>query len=242
MAEPRRKVRRDFPPALASDVVHSPRVDFAEVVRGLSSAEAEALVGMTEDETYASRTCVFSLGDQQMGLYLVKEGLVEEYRLTEDGNKLPITRSGPGKFLALASVEGRYCCFAEAVEESVVGFLSFQKMEDLCRRFPRSMVNLIEVLVRHLGDIEERLEILAFGGLRVRVIWALLSLYASHGPRLTGITQEALGEWAASSRPKVSMVLQELQEAKLLRLSRGEIEVLDPDGLQEWVKRLTPVD
>ena len=235
MAEPRRKVRRDFPADLASEEVHSSRVDFAEVVRGLSSAEAEALLGMTEDETYASRTCVFSLGDRQMGLYLVKAGLVEEYRLTEDGNKLPITRSGPGKFLALASMEGNYCCFAEAVEESVVGLLSFQKLEDLCRRFPRSTVNLIEVLVRHLGDIEERLEILAFSGLRVRVIWALLSLYTTHGPRLTGITQEALGAWAASSRPKVSAVLQELQEARLLRLSRGEIEILDSEGLQDWI-------
>ena len=41
---------------------------------------------------------------------------------------------------------------------------------------------------------------------------------------------------------QVSAVLQELQQAKLLRLSRGEIEVLDPEGLQEWVKSLTPVD
>ena len=242
MEEPRGKVRCDFPPELASDEVQSPMVDFAEVVSGLSSAEADAFLGMTEDETYASGAYVFSSGDEQMGLYLVKEGLVEEYRLTEDGNKLPIARSGPGKFLALASVEGRYCCSAEAVVESVVGYLSFQKLEDLCRMFPRSTVNLIKVLVQRLGDNEERFEIQAFSSLRVRVIWALLSLYATQGPRLSGITQEALGAWAASSRPKVSMVLQELQEAGLLRLSRGEIEILDSVGLRDWVKSLTPVD
>ena len=61
MGEPQWKARRDFPHELASDEIQSPRVDFAEVIRGLSSAEAEALLGMTEEETYASRTCVFSL-------------------------------------------------------------------------------------------------------------------------------------------------------------------------------------
>ena len=45
MVEPQGKARRDSPPQLASDEVRSPRVDFAEVVRGLSSAEAEDLLG-----------------------------------------------------------------------------------------------------------------------------------------------------------------------------------------------------
>ena len=212
-------------------------IDVAEVLRGLSSTEAEQIMHLTKDRSYAPRTCIFSFGDQQQGLYLVKKGLVEEFRLTENGNRLPMNRIGPGKLFGLSSVEERYCCFAETVDESVIGFLSFQTLEDLCRKFPRTIVKMIELLARRLGEIEARLELLTFNSLRARVAWSLLGLYTNQGPHLTGITHEVLGEWAASSRPKVSMVLEELQRANLLRLSRAEIEVLDPIALGKWAKQ-----
>lgn len=213
-----------------------PRMELAEVLEGLSSSEAEAFMQITKDVAYARGAYVFSLGDQQRGLYLVKKGLVEEFRLTEDGNKLPMERTGPGNFLATAAVEGRYCCFAEAVEDSTIGFLPFQKLEEIFKRSPRAAVNLVEVLVRRLGETEERLELLALGGLRARVAGVLLGLYAVQGPHLERVTHEALAAWAASSRPKVSTVLKELEKAGLLRLSRGEIEVLDRARLEEWAR------
>jgi CRP/FNR family transcriptional regulator len=217
---------------------HSRSIDIAEVLHGLSADEAAAVLKMTEDRTYACGTGIFSLGDPQAGICLVKQGLVEEFRLTESGAKLPMSRIGPGKLFALSSVNGCYCCFTETVEESVIGFLSFEALEDLCRRLPKLAVNLVEVLARRLGEIEDRLELLAFSGLRSRVAWALLGLYGIHGPRLEGVTHEALASWAASSRPKVSMVLEELQQAGLLTLSRGMIELRDPAGLEEWAKQV----
>lgn len=232
MGRPQRNVRHKT----AAVGVNAHRVDLADVVRSLSSSEADSIVRMFHDQTYARGTCIFGLGDPQQGLFLIKKGLVEEYRLTEDGNRLPINRSGPGKFLALASIEGRYCCFAEAVEESIVGFLSFEKLEELCRKFPRAAVNLVEVLVRRLGELEERLQLLALGGLRARVAGTLLGLHATQGRRLERVTHEALAAWATSSRPKVSVVLEELEKAELVRLSRGVIEILDPAGLKEWAE------
>lgn len=232
MGRDQRSVRRKA----ATAEVDVQRVDLADVVRGLSSSETDSILKMVQDQTYARGMCIFSLGDTQRGLFLIKKGLVEEYRLTEDGNRLPINRSGPGKFLALASIDGRYCCFAEAVEESIVGFLSFEKLEELCWKFPRAAVNLVDVLVRRLGELEERLQLLALSGLRARVAGTLLGLHATQGRRLERVTHEALAAWAASSRPKVSVVLEELEKAELVRLSRGVIEILDPAGLKEWAE------
>ncbi len=99
-------------------------------------------------------------------------------------------------------------------------------------------MNLVEVLARRLGEVEDRLELLAFSGLRSRVAWALLGLSARHGSHLVGITHQALASWAACSRPKVSMVLEELQQTGLLGLSRGVIEIRNPIGLEQWAKRV----
>ena len=214
-------------------------IDVGQLLRELPDAEAQVVLRMTADQSYNRGAGIFSLGDEQRGLYLVKKGLVEEFRLTENGSRLPMNRVGPGKLLALSTVEGRHCCFAEAVEESVVGFVSFQALEDLSRKFPRIAVNLVTLLARRLGELEDRLELLTLSSLRARVAGVLLKLYAAHGPRLERITHEALGEWAASSRPKVSMVLEELQKAGLVQLSRGEIQILNPVGLQEWARRVS---
>ena len=179
------------------------------------------------------------MGDRQRGLYLLRQGLVEEFRLTEDGAKLPISRVVPGQLFGLSVLkEGCYCCFAQAVQESVIGFLSFTRLEEVSREYSKVAVNLVELLTRRLGEIEDRLELVAFKGLRARVAWALLRLYATQGPRLTGITHEALATWAAGARAKVSLILEEMQRTGLLHLSRGRIEIRDPAGLEKWAQEV----
>lgn len=222
---------------VASEGLPTRAVDIAELLQGLPRREAERILNKATNRTYGPGASIYSFGDSQWGVYVVKKGLAEEYRMTESGNRLPIGRAEAGKLFGFSSVEGRYCCFAEAVEESVFGFLSFSALEDVFRDSPRFAVNLFRLLARRLGDMEERLEQLAFSELRGRVAWALLGLSTTHGPRLSGITHEALAEWVSATRPKVSQVLQELQQAGVLRLSRREITILHPATLEEWAKR-----
>ncbi len=223
----------------APDQAESQPIDVAEIFSGLSAPEAEAVIALTRDRSYPPGSSIYSLGEHQQGIFLVKAGLIEEYRITEGGHRLPINRVVPGQLFGLSAVDKHYCCFAEAVTESTVGFLSFGKLEGACRDSPRVAVNLIELLARRLGDIEERLQLLAFSGLRARVAWALLGLSAIHGPSLVGITHEALATWAAGSRPKVSRVLEELEQSGVLRLARNSIHINDPVRLEEWAKKVS---
>lgn len=224
-----------------SDQLERRPINVGKVLSGLSDSEAEAIMKMSQDRRYVRGSCVYELGEQQQGLYLVKSGLVEEFRLTESGNKLPMGRITSGQLFGLSSVEKHYCCFAEAVEDSVVGFLSFDKLEDICRNFPTVAYNLVQLLTSRLGEIEERLELLVFSGLRARVAWSLLGLSAVQGTILSRTTHEALATWAAGSRPKVSQILQELQQAGILCLSRGEIRISDTTRLAEWAKQASSI-
>ncbi len=62
-----------------------------------------------------------------------------------------------------------------------------------------------------------------------------------HGSTLVGITHEALATWVAGSRPKVSQVLEELQQVGILRLARSEIHIHDSERLEEWAKQVSSV-
>ncbi len=86
--------------------------------------------------------------------------------------------------------------------------------------------------------VQKRLETqgFVFSDLRARVAWSLLGLSAVHGLTLSRMTHEVLATWAAGSRPKASQVLNELQKAGILRLTRGEIQISDPGRLAEWAK------
>ncbi len=152
-----------------------------------------------------------------------------------------MNRIVPGQLFGLSSVEKHYCCFAEALEESVVGFLSFEKLEGIYRDFPTVAYNLVKLLTSRLGEIEERLQLLVFSDLRARVAWSLLGLSAIHGSTLSQTTHEVLATWAAGSRPKVSQILKELQQEGILSLARGEIQIRDQARLAEWAKQVSSV-
>ncbi|MFQ5874934.1 MAG: Crp/Fnr family transcriptional regulator [Dehalococcoidia bacterium] len=230
--------RREVNARDGSNRLWSRPINVAEVLSGLSKSEADAIMKMSQDQRYARGTYVYELGEHQQGLYLVKAGLIEEFRLGESGNKLPMSLIVPGQLFGLSSVEKHYCCFAEAVEESIVGFLSFEKLEGICRNFPMVAYNLVQLLLGRLGEIEERLELLVFSELRARVAWTLLGLSAVHGLTLAGITHETLAMWAAGSRPKVSQILQELKQAGVLHLARSQIQIRDPIRLAELAKEV----
>lgn len=239
MAAEHNRQRREVEAEAISDQLKSRPIDTRQVLSGLSDSETEAVMKMTEDRRYTQGSYVYELREHQQGFYALKTGLIEEFRLSESGDRLPMGRIMPGQLFGFSSVEKHYCCFAEALEESVVGFLSFEKLEDICRDFPTIACNMVQALAGRLGEFEERLELMAFGGLRVRVAWTLLGLFAIHGPILFNTTHDTLATWAAGSRPKVSQVLEELQQAGILRLARGEIHIRDSKRLAEWTKQVS---
>ncbi len=241
MSEPQSSRHQELVNQGISDKFQSRPIDITEVFSGLSKSEVETIMKVSQDRRHTRGAYVYELGDHQQGLYLVKAGLVEEFRLTESGSKLPMGRIVPGQLFGLSSVEKHYCCFAEALEESVVGFLSFEKLESIYRDFPTVASNLVKLLTSRLGDIEERLQLLVFSNLRARVALSLLGLSAIHGSTLSRTTHEDLATWAAGSRPKVSQILKELQKEGILILTRGEIQISDPGRLAEWAKEASSI-
>ncbi len=67
-------------------------INMAEVLSELPEAEIETIMRISQDRKCARGTYVYELGGHQPDLYLVKKGLVEEFRLTEGGSKLPLGR------------------------------------------------------------------------------------------------------------------------------------------------------
>ncbi len=147
---------------------------------------------------------------------------------------MPVSRITPGQFFGFASVQSAYCCFAQATEESTVWFISFLDMEKIFQNYPKLAVNLLRWLAFRLAEMEERVETTTYNYLKARVARQLLKLSRSQSSSLVNITQEELSLWALGSRPKVSIILQEFQDAGAVTLSRGKILIRNQALLEDW--------
>lgn len=235
MAEEHSTAKRDFMPG-AENASGVRSISFAEVLSGLSTAEADTIMNLSKDERYASGDYVYRAEETQKGLYLVKIGRVEEFRLTPGGQRLPISQIGLRQFFGLSTGRASYCCFAVATKESIVGFFSFEQLEQIFQAHPKVGVNLLRWYAYRLGEMEERIEELAFSHLRARVAWTLLHLAAAQKAHLVEVTHEALAEWVSGSRPRVTELLQEFQQKGAIYLSRGKIQIQEPAQLEQWAQ------
>lgn len=109
--------------------------------------------------------------------------------------------------------------------------------EEVRERYP----SVERVLVRALADEVRRLSGLLVEALYVpadkRVYLRLLDLVRLFGgpapavPIVIPLTQEQIGEMAGTTRPTANRILRGAEDAGLLTITRGRIEILDVDAL-----------
>lgn len=205
-----------------------------DIFSGLSPGDIVSIMSAGKPQKYHEESYIYRAEERQEGLYFLKTGQVEEFRLTNDGRILLLSRIGPGQFFGVATSRlGMYCCFAQATAESEMIFFSFGQLERICNDYPLVAINLVKWIARRLGDVEERFQAISFSHLRARVAQSLLELSRSQGSAHIDVTQETLSTWLPASRSRVSLILQELQHIGSIRLTRRRVEILDMKLLSE---------
>lgn len=113
----------------------------------------------------------------------------------------------------------------------------------------RIATRIITGLGRRLAEVEQRLADAVLKTAPQRVAAVLCRLTASagpepglfaHRPALVRLTHEQLAELVGTTRETATKLLGELRAAGLVRLRRGGIVVLDPEGLRAVVEHGDP--
>ncbi|HSB88592.1 MAG TPA: Crp/Fnr family transcriptional regulator [Anaerolineales bacterium] len=176
---------------------------------------------------------VFVEGDRVHAIALLVSGVVRVYQIGETGREITLYRFGLGQsciltanailnhqtFPAIATVEQD----AEAVMVPADAFREWVRRYDLWRSF------LFDLLSQRLVSVMAVVEEVAFRRMDARLAAFLLERSRLAGPlRLTH--QEVAAE-LGSAREVVSRILEDFAAQGLIRVSRGLIEVVDPDKL-----------
>ena len=177
---------------------------------------------------------VFLEGSQVDAIALLISGVVRVYKIGETGREITLYRFGNGQsciltanailsqktFPAIATVEKE----AEAVMIPADTFRDWVVRYDLWREF------VFDLLSQRLSTVMAVVDEIAFRRMDARVASLLLAHVEIQNP--IRITHQEIASELGSSREVISRLLEDFSERGLIRSGRGEIEVLDLDGLE----------
>lgn len=193
--------------------------------------------------TYAAGATVCARGAPSVHWLGVVEGMLKVDTVAADGRSTTFAGVSSGAWFGEGAVlKGEPRPYAVvAIRESKVAFLprdTFQWLIDESRFFSRWVIDQLNA---RLGHYVEFIEILRFSEANVRVAYCLAELFnpqlfpTTH--KLLVLSQEEIGRLSGLSRQNTNKALHELEEAGLLRIQYGAIEVLNLEGLQAYARR-----
>jgi CRP-like cAMP-binding protein len=175
---------------------------------------------------------LFFQGDKAEAAYLLRSGRVGPVKYRADGRPLELPPLGPGAWLGLAELKLGLAYLCDAVALEACEALAFSRRSFALAAADAEFSGLVaealarEVLALHFYIEDESPE------------EKLLSFLLARRGRLAGmekarieVTQERIARSIGVTRETVNKRLAGLEARGLLKTLRGEIEVLDWDGL-----------
>jgi len=183
---------------------------------------------------------IFEAGDDGHALYIIQKGRVKVAHCNLDGKEKVLAYLSPGKIfgeMSLADGQPRSAT-ATAEKNTILYALYTEEYWGLISRYPRIAHNLASILAQRLREMNHEVEVLTFEESRGKIAYALLKLHRhefgepTERGRALPLTQRELADLAGTSRETVTRVINEFQERGYLLSETGQIEILNPAGLE----------
>lgn len=194
-------------------------------------AERQAQMGNLPTLTVPAGTVVFDERQACQGFPFVLQGSIRVLKPTANGRELPLYRVPPGEscIITTGCLLGRTDYNARGIAET----------ETLLALMPRSLFDellaeasfrrfVFDLVAERIADLMQLVEEVAFRKLDQRLAGLLLGR-----GRLVHATHQQLADELGSVREIVSRLLKGFAEQGLVRLSREQVEILDPAGLRK---------
>jgi CRP-like cAMP-binding protein len=210
-------------------------VDFA-LFGSLSDEEKRRVLASCRRRRFARREVLFHEGDPGDTLHLIDKGRVAVRITTPLGEAATVDVLGRGQavgLLAMLEDGGRRHATVTALEATETLSLDRHHLVELRGAHPAIDRFLMGVLAAHLRRADTQLIEALFVPVERRLLRRLLYLcevYDSGGAEVEiPLTQEDLSSLAGTSRATTNRVLRQLEDDKVVTLSRNRIHVLDAD-------------
>lgn len=211
----------------------------------LPRAFAQPLIGMAHLRPLQAGEVLFLRGDAPCGLYAVVRGAISISgtggRANEARSALLTRLEPPHWFGEISVFDGSARTHdAHAAEPSTLLQVPHERLLAWLHAHPEHWHALALLLTDKLRTAFVAMEELALLPAPIRLARRLVMMAEGYGQwtaegqsrRVLSISQEQLSQMLAVSRQTTNQILKDLEARQLLRVHRGEVEILDLDGLR----------
>jgi len=202
----------------------------------LSPVDLQSVQNMKVVELYKKGALIFQEGTKPNGIYCINSGNIKIYKHGSDGREHITRLAFSGEFVGLkALLTGNlYSVSAQALEDSVICFISKNDFFELTIRYTEFTKAIVSVLSKQLVDAEEKMVSLAQKPVKERLADSLLFLYqqfSSHQKdRISAylnLTRQDLANIVGTSPETVIRLLTDWKESNIIAIKGRKIFILD---------------
>jgi CRP-like cAMP-binding protein len=203
---------------------------------GLTDAEIQALARQAVEKRYASHEMLFWEGEPCAGIYLIVQGSVKIFKMSQGGREMMLAlETAPSTVAELPLFDGGpYPASVRAVEPVTALFINKDDFQQVCRQYPDVALKLLAVVGRRLRHLVGVVEAMTFGSVTQRLSRLLLEASQAAGSETFDwpLTHQELASRLGTVREVVSRNLARFRAEGLIRVEGGELHILDRAGLE----------
>ncbi|OGD86161.1 hypothetical protein A2Z23_02030, partial [Candidatus Curtissbacteria bacterium RBG_16_39_7] len=166
--------------------------------------------------------------DEKSGvIYLISRGSVRAYRIADNGEEVNLAILGPKEIVGEISLLDERKCSAnvESLQETSVLMLDKSAFVKILNLNPDIAIKLLQTICERVRTTDEYVEEVVSKELKDRV-WRALNILANYFPDKDIIlSQEELAAIVGATRPRVTEVLDDLQNQGKITLSHRKIHL-----------------
>ncbi len=213
---------------------------------GLTKVQLKSLAGIAQRRGFTKGEAIFFEGQETAGFYLVEEGRIKVFKISPDGKEHILHIVEPGFSFAEACIffEERTCpASASALEDTqTIFFPKDALVEELNRncavglKMLGSMAAWIRLMAEQVGSLSLR----TVEGRLVNYLVLLakrLKVPFADGQTITlDVEKGVLASRLGTIPETLSRTFKKLQDSELIKVERGDLTVLDAQGLLDMLE------
>jgi CRP/FNR family transcriptional regulator/CRP/FNR family cyclic AMP-dependent transcriptional regulator len=206
----------------------------------LSDQEIECVAATLGKRTFGKGIIIFHKGSPGRTMYIVEQGKVRIFLLSDSGHEISVNVYGPGDtFGEMAVIDNLpRSAGAVALDKSVVYTLLRDDFLRHLETFPHMARGVMDELCARLRYTTAQVESLAFLDVPGRVAEKLLELADRYGADRgetaeieLQLTQSELATWVVATREHVNRALSSFRDEGLIAVDGQRVTILDRAGL-----------
>ncbi len=210
----------------------------------LDEEELERFSRVAVPRSYPEGTRVFHEGDRSDACYIVRSGTFRVTREHPDGRAITLATLTTGDIvgeLAMLDGEVRSASVETLGGDGELLALPASDVRSLLEKHPDITVKMVAALTRRLRAANERISRQSFQTVPSRVAGVLSQMVADEGADGANreitirMNQADLAQLAGTSRESVSRFLADLERSGVVRAGRGQVTILEPAKLGNYI-------